>query len=282
MLALDELNAAMQAAGAEWQAGETVISALVADLGEGNVFGLALTDDERDELFGAAAAAEADSGLFAAADELPESVDWRDGGWVTPPRFQGTCQACVAFALCASFESRVRIGEDDSSLDLDLSEADLFFGGGRHCGQGWTFEPALVRSHDVGIGVEAAFPFTRRNQRAIAIPPAVQLIGWDAGTTIEARKVALVNSGPIIGGMDTYEDLSYYQGGVYEYVAGGSTGKHAVCIIGYDDGPSCWIVKNSWSENWGDDGFFRIKYGECGLDSSYPFYDPAVAFLGIP
>jgi C1A family cysteine protease len=282
MLGLDELRRALQETGIEWIAGPTEISALVAELGDGEVFGLALTDDERDALFGAAAAAEVDSDLFAAAAPLPESVDWRIGGWATPARFQKSCQACVAFALCASFEARVRIGENDSALNLDLSEADLFFGAGRNCAKGWQFEPALVRSRDFGIGVEAAFPFTGANQLAIQIPAAVRLVGWDSGTSVEARKVALANSGPIIAGMDTYQDLSYYKGGVYEYVTGESTGKHAVCVIGYDDDAGCWIVKNSWSDDWGEGGFFRIKYGECGLDTNYPFYDPAVVFLGIP
>jgi C1A family cysteine protease len=282
MLALDELNAAMQETDAGWIAGETAISALVAELGGGDVFGLALSDDERDELFGAAAAAEADSGRFDAAAPLPPSVDWRVDGWVTPARFQRSCQACVAFALCGSFESRARIGKNDSTLDLDLSEADLFFGGGRDCAFGWQFEPALVRSRDVGVGVEAAFPFTGANLPAVQIPPAVRISSWDSGTSVEARKAALANNGPIIGGMDTYQDLSYYKGGVYQYVTGDSTGKHAICIVGYDDNDGCWIVKNSWSADWGEDGFFRIKYGECGLDVSYPFYDPAVTFLGIP
>jgi C1A family cysteine protease len=281
ILDLKTLDAAMKETGIEWIAGETPISALLSDLGDGDVFGLALSNDERDELFGAAAAAEADSGSFAAAAPLPESVDWRIGGWVTPVRFQSSCQACVAFALCASFESRVRIGKNDSALDLDLSEADLFFGGGRSCGTGWQFEPALIRSRDFGVGVEAAFPFTGGTEHAIQIPPAVRLTGWDSGTSVEARKNALVNNGPIIGGMDTYQDLSYYKSGVYEYVTGDSTGKHAICIVGYDDNADCWIVKNSWSDNWGEDGFLRIKYGECGLDASYPFYDPTVALLGI-
>ena len=66
---------------------------------------------------------------------------------------------------------------------------------------------------------------------------------------------------------------------MYEYVTGGSTGKHAVCVVGYDDVDECWLVKNSWGDDRGESGYIRIKYGECGLDANYPFYDPTVEVL---
>ena len=45
-------------------------------------------------------------------------------------------------------------------------------------------------------------------------------------------------------------------------------GGHAVKIVGWgqEEGTEFWIVQNSWSENWGEKGFFRIAFGECGID----------------
>lgn len=37
-------------------------------------------------------------------------------------------------------------------------------------------------------------------------------------------------------------------------------GGHAVCCVGYDDDLRCMIVRNSWSNKWGDGGYFYMPY----------------------
>jgi hypothetical protein len=38
---------------------------------------------------------------------------------------------------------------------------------------------------------------------------------------------------------------------------------HDVLIVGWDDtlGGGCWIIRNSWGLNWGDEGFMKLPYG---------------------
>ena len=47
-------------------------------------------------------------------------------------------------------------------------------------------------------------------------------------------------------------------------------GGHAVTFVGYGEekGTKYWKVLNSWGEDWGEDGFFRIIRGvdECGIE----------------
>ena len=76
--------------------------------------------------------------------------------------------------------------------------------------------------------------------------------------------------------MRVFEDFLYYRSGVYRYVAGDFLGLHAVAAVGYDDATTSWIIKNSWGNGWGASGFANIAFGECGIDTDFPFYDPKV------
>jgi len=53
---------------------------------------------------------------------------------------------------------------------------------------------------------------------------------------------------------------------------------HAVLLVGYGVEPKSflkketpyWIVKNTWSEKWGENGYFRIERntGRCGINTA--------------
>lgn len=72
-------------------------------------------------------------------------------------------------------------------------------------------------------------------------------------------------------GFEVYHDFFNYKSGVYHHVSGELAGGHAVKILGWgtdEEGTDFWICCNSWGPEWGENGFFRIKMNEGGIDSS--------------
>jgi C1A family cysteine protease len=185
----------------------------------------------------------------------------------------------VAFGSSAAVESTLRIASDDPELDGDHSEAFLFYciaeeQQGRAChGQngGWWPKEALRSYCDPGVPDEGCFPYTPGDQPCGACDDwrsRVTTIGdWTALQNPDEMRDWLSSHGPIVASMAVYEDFQHYRGGVYQYVSGPKKGGHCICLVGYDDSAGYWIGKNSWNTDWGEGGFFNIRYGECGIDS---------------
>lgn len=81
----------------------------------------------------------------------------------------------------------------------------------------------------------------------------------------------MIENGPISATFSVMEDFPTYRHGIYQHVSGKFLGGHAILIVGYgtENGTDYWTVKNSWSEYWGEGGFFRIRRGvdEVGIES---------------
>jgi C1A family cysteine protease len=233
--------------------------------------------------------AESQGVRLSASYDYPTRVDWRSFGgadWTTPVRNQGTCGACVAFGTTGAIESRLEIALGDPNLNPDLSEAHLFFcNSGASCSRGWYPSAALDVARDTGISDEACYPYDVSAQACTLCPDCedrlTRIDDW-VGLTNEAdMKQTLADHGPFEATMLVYSDFFGYPGGVYRHTSGQFSGGHAVTVVGYDDEEGYWIVKNSWGSGWGEDGWFRIAYGECGIDDyAYVpvFEEPAPSF----
>jgi C1A family cysteine protease len=269
----ERIQAAIAERGYHWQAGPTPVSHLSVDEQAARL-GLLVEDVALEAT--AEAVRAANEAAAARPIEAPPGIDWRAkaGDWVTSVKDQGACGACVAFAILATLEARLNIACANAALDEDLSEAQLFFSGcGECCDTGWDFAPALAFARDNGIGEEASFPYTPRNQPGRSIRPYVKLDGWREVLAAAERKSVLAERGPLVGGFKVFADFFAYREGVYRQTSDDFRGYHAVSVIGYDDAQRCWICKNSWGPEWGDSGFFRIGYGECLIDTSFAAYD---------
>ena len=88
----------------------------------------------------------------------------------------------------------------------------------------------------------------------------------------------LYENGPVEASFTVYEDFVTYKSGVYQHVTGGVLGGHAIKMIGWgvENGEKYWLCVNSWNDEWGDKGLFKIKRGsnECGIENSVNAGDP--------
>ena len=77
-----------------------------------------------------------------------------------------------------------------------------------------------------------------------------------------------MENGPAATGFMVYADFpefDFSNGNVYKRTSDDLKGGHAVKIVGWGNGH--WIVANSWSKTWGEEGYFRIRFGECGFEN---------------
>ncbi|MCG2725808.1 MAG: C1 family peptidase [Elusimicrobia bacterium] len=206
--------------------------------------------------------------------ELPPSLDWRTAGgdYVTEIRSQAKCGSCWAFAMTGALESYVLLSEKKPGLNLDLSEQVMLSCSGIGSCKGGRLNASYLEK--TGLPPEEFYPYTATDG---ACSTAVE--GWQDKTykigdwgsvsqSLSSLKSALVKYGPLATAMMVYEDFMHYKSGIYSRVTGKKLGGHAVLLIGYNDEEEYFIVKNSWSEKWGEEGFFKIAYSEI----KYPVY----------
>jgi len=229
----------------------------------------------------------------------PSSWDWRniDGkDYTSPIRDQGNCGSCYAFGPISALETIYNIQNNDPDLDIDLSEQFLVscsygfpYMNKGCCGGTLGFTIAFLIIE--GVPLESCFPYQAVDSKgrdgsdcpygSPSNEPVkcsdrcsewrnqvikIETEGFQAIDDVNSIKIAVSTYGPVIAYLEVYEDFRDYSGGVYKYQTGEFLGGHCVSIVGYDDTQGCWICKNSWGAEWGENGFFKIAYGECKIE----------------
>lgn len=208
----------------------------------------------------------------------PGAWDWRNVGgqnYVTAIKDQGNCGSCVAFGSIATVEVTARV-EYGSGLPINLSEGQLYYciaesKYGATCNSGWWPDQAFAAFEHPGITDQSYFPYTAGDQGCSLASgwqdQVAKLIAWHTLGNSNDMKAWLSTRGALSACFSVYEDFYAYSSGVYRHTSGNFVGGHCVSIVGYDDTQQCWICKNSWGTGFGESGFFRIGYGECGIEA---------------
>lgn len=216
---------------------------------------------------------------------LPASFDWStSNNYTGAPQMsavknQGSCGSCWAFATVGVMEGVLMIkgqGEQDLAEQYLVScNTD-----GWSCNGGWDVHEYHINkpgaaSNQPGAVLESSMPYTASNGTCSTISnhPYKLATRHDVANTVESLKAALYNYGPVWTTICA-DPLMNYRGGIIT-TANCNRVDHAVVLVGWDDSTESWMVKNSWGAGWGENGYFRIKWGVSGIGqySNYVTYD---------
>jgi len=219
--------------------------------------------------------------------EIPDTVDWRTQGYVTPIKNQGQCGSCWAFSSTGSLEGQIfrKTGKLPSLSEQNLIDCTKSYGN-QGCHGGWMDNSFKYIRDNKGIDSETGYPYYAR-ELGYCYYNAQYNTATDTGFTDipagdeQALKQAVATVGPISVAIDaTRPSFMSYRSGVYIDTTCGNTLQnldHAVLVVGYgtENGVDYWLVKNSWGTYWGDQGYIKMarnRSDQCGiaLKGSYP------------
>jgi len=214
----------------------------------------------------------------------PSHKDWHHEGQVSAIKNQGNCGSCWAFATIEEIETAVKrsgggLHHYSTEELIDCDSADHGCQGG---------DPNLAVQYLKSKGVATAKDYPNDswkngqgsqctwNKKSVveitghsyAIPPChSSSCGHQSEHDLAA---AVASHGPMAISINSGEkeagNWQHYTGGVMTKTcsANAQMVDHAVQLIGYSKVHSTpyWRIRNSWGEQWGEQGFIRIAYGK--------------------
>jgi cathepsin B len=226
-------------------------------------------------------------------DSLPKEFDGRTEfkDCIHPIRDQKRCGSCWAFAASEVLSDRFCIATN-GKVNTVLSAQDLVSCDTQDYGcQGGYVDKSWDYIRDEGIVTDQCYPYTSGDGIRGKCKSTCQDGGefkkykvsdYDQFDTITEAKKSLVEQGPLEAAFIVYDDFPSYAGGVYRRSSNKVLGGHAVKVVGFgveDNGSEYWIVANSWGNKWGEEGFFKIAFGQCEFENQLTAGTPDVQSL---
>ena len=238
--------------------------------------------------------------IFDPSIAPPVSFDWRVSGGSPYPKDQAMCGSCYAFAVIGALESQLLIRRKISQplseqfvLDCGWSESSSSCSGGNQEELG----PVLLDRYKGFVPFEAhygEYMSTYSYCKNITGMDGIFFDGWvnlPARSSTELIKQAIVQNGLLSVSINAIDAILFHEtlDGVVRSDKCAHTKahqlNHAVNLVGWHEN-DYWILRNSWSTNWGHDGYFYVEMGDrdCGIsiDVSFPIVKSVASEMTIP
>lgn len=209
---------------------------------------------------------------FPVKKHLPPKVDLRPG--MSPVEDQGELGSCTANALAGAVQYLYK----KSGLPYqDFSRLFIYYNERATESTINTDSGAMIRDGikslaRQGACFEKSWPYDISKFKDE--PPQTcydeaqnhQITSYNRIKTLDQMKSCLADGFPFVNGFPVYESLETEEVAKTGVVPDPDPdneqclGGHAVCTCGFDDDIQRFIVKNSWSDQWGDMGYFYVSY----------------------
>ncbi|XP_028397779.1 cathepsin L1-like [Dendronephthya gigantea] len=215
------------------------------------------------------------------SEPLPENLDWREYGVISPTRGQSMCGSCWAFSTAGILEGAYKIA---TGKDIEFSAqmlVDCTYGFNNYgCRGGWPWKAmqwvirngiATHESYGRYLAQEGLCHCGTADNCTVHHPTS---FGDVLKANRTAMKVNLATYGPVSVGINSApKSFKFYRDGVYDDFDCDDATQHSLILVGYGKqayGPNYWIIKNSWGPFWGQKGYMRISndFDTCGILSS--------------
>ncbi|XP_073442952.1 cathepsin L-like proteinase [Dendrobates tinctorius] len=208
---------------------------------------------------------------------IPNSVDWRDSKCVGRVKNQGLCGSCWAFATVGVFESHHCIKTKELVEFSEQQLVDCDHGNYGCCGGIPEQAMAYIASH--GVMQAKEYEYLEKQNQCLYKPDNAVNLNLSKYYLLPGEDnmaLTVAANGPIAVGIHASHDFQLYCNGIFEGDCS-PYATHAVMIVGYgtehdqqsDEDIDYWIVRNSWGEDWGDNGYVKMRrnVNMCGIAS---------------